>query len=223
MYNFVEQALQPMIDKSVSFIAKNKIAPTHCAYTVLGLTALCFLTIATGLYALGLILVVGSRFAARVTKEYLAQEGAGLFLQQLINFETYLFIGGVVFFMALSSAGMVLPGALLLFAIYVNEATYMSPDDAALANNDLNAKSILQKIQGLVDHRLIYATFVLMCLLPIAFPFWAVILAFLCFASAIGRLMEAKLEAETDAVLSDKIDNDDDDEPSDDDTDTAAA
>jgi hypothetical protein len=192
----VNSLLSPYVEKAINFASAKNVSRKHCAFAAIALAILTFLLVAIEAYGLGLITLLANRFANLMVARYPERghsEEAAILDGFLSRFSNHLFFAGFIFFFAVSDSDFAIPGLFLFFAFYLNDAAYFAYNTSA--RKELNGKSVLSHLYGLVDDMLVTVFFAVMCLISAAFPFLAVILGFLCLGSAIGRFMEIKLNA----------------------------
>lgn len=218
---FCEPYLKPVISKATDYAKQYKLTPIIVVYASLGLSVLTFLFITLHLSTLALLALAFQRLSVGVADAMIEGEGAEKrpFGHYMRFFSNYFFFGGFLFFFMMAQEGAAVPGGFLFFAFYLNEASNFAYNQTLMTKEKMqrNAAAVpFKALFGLVDHAVITLFLILMCLVPIMFPLFAVILGFLCFASAIGRFMEVRLKSgsladpyEPDGVVGDADDDTD--------------
>ena len=199
--------IQPITERIYRLGSKTfytyKIQPLHLHIAMAVLLVLTFLSISGGGYAAAMLAMLASRALHGSTntllKAYKSKNRAvssyDLFLLQAFD---YLFYGGFVFFFMIGDSSTVIPGAFLMLGIYLNAAidlsykTVTTSKDRENDQNNVALSKFFKPLYGLAQGTETIIAFTLMCLIPSAFPFFAVIYGFICFASAIGRVLETR-------------------------------
>lgn len=192
----VNSLLSPYVEKAINFADGKNVSRKQCAFAAIALAVLTFLLVAIEAYGLGLITLLANRFANLMVAQYPERghsEEEHILDGFLSRFGNHLFFAGFIFFFAVSDGDFAIPGLFLFFAFYLNDAAYFAYNTST--RKEVNEPSVMTRLYGLVDDMVVTVFFALMCLISAAFPFFAVVLGFLCLGSAIGRFMEIKLNA----------------------------
>ncbi|HSG36057.1 MAG TPA: CDP-alcohol phosphatidyltransferase family protein [Paracoccaceae bacterium] len=168
------------------------------AVTLLGLALglISAALIAAGLYDLALAFLVGSRIADGLDGA-IARAGRSTDFGGYLDITAdFLFYGAVpLAFILADPAGNGAAGGFLLASFYVNGATFLG--FSALAERhkmktEVHGKKSLYFSEGLLEGTETILFFVLICLMPANFEFFAWIFGSLCFLTAVMRVLAAR-------------------------------
>lgn len=207
--------IRPALKEGAKLAYKTGVAPNYLLYGMLGVSLICFLLLGVGLYGLALLAFLSAAFIRSVvpvllkareerrakaiaedSASELAEKGDDASFYHFIDhFLKFLLYAGFIFFFMVSPEGNAVTGGFLLLGFALNIATqqyYKNIRDEFDAQDDNGVFGPVAHISALAEGAETIIVFTLMCLLPIAFPFFAVIYGFICFASAIGRVLEVR-------------------------------
>lgn len=116
----------------------------------------------------------------------------------------YVFYGGFVFFFALGAPETALYAAFLLFSFVLSGSSFLAFAILAArygwASEAQGAKSFFYQ-RGFAEGTETFIAFLLMCLLPVAFPVLAALFALLCIATAVQRVVITIITARNGGLL----------------------
>ena len=207
--------IRPALKEAAKLSYKAGLAPNYLLYAMLGLSLICFLLLGIGLYGLALLAFLGAAFirstvpvllearanrrakraAEKQDDEALERADDPAFYSFIDHFLKFLLFAGFIFFFMVSPEGNAVTGGFLLLGFALNIATqqyYKNIRDEFDSQDDNDVFGPVAHISALAEGAETIIVFTLMCLLPIAFPFFAVIYGFMSFASAVGRVLEVR-------------------------------
>ncbi len=188
--------IDPPLDRIAAHVARGGLSANAVTYLGLVFGAIAAGAIVAGAFALALAAVALNRLADGVDGAVARRNGPtdlGGYYDIVFDF---LFYGAVPLAFAVHDpAANALPAAILLASFYANGAAFLAFAAVAarrgLSTRRQGLKSIYY-LAGLAEGAETIAAFMLMCLLPEAFPVIAGAFAALCFVSATARILSVR-------------------------------
>jgi phosphatidylglycerophosphate synthase len=192
---FVRPLIDPPLWRAGVFLAAMGVSANALTIGGFVLGAAAVFAISIGHFALALVLLIANRLAdgldgavARVTR----RTDRGAFLDIVLDFAIYTAVPlGFAIWNPVTNA---LPAAILLATYVANGTAFLAfavmAQKRGLETFAQGDKSIYY-LAGLAEGTETVIFMIAVCLLPAAFPAFAIIFAMLCFVSAVGRIVLA--------------------------------
>ncbi len=187
--------IDPPLDRVAQRLSARGVSANAITFAGLACAGLAAVAIAAGAFAVALVFVALNRLADGIDGAIARRRGPtdlGGYYDIVFDF---LFYGAVPLAFAVHDpAANALPAAVLLSSFYANGASFLA--FAALAarlgiETRAQGQKAIYYLAGLAEGAETIAAFVLMCLVPSAFPWIAGVFAALCFVSAAARILAA--------------------------------
>lgn len=187
--------LDPVMDRIGIALASRSVTANAVTLAGLVIGLLAALSIASGAFGLGLVLILVSRLCdgldgavARVT----GKSDLGGYFDIVADFAFY---GVIPFaFVLADPQGNGVAGALLILSFYVNGASFLAyaiMAEKRQLSTDARGQKSLYFTTGLAEASETLAVFCLMCLWPAQFALIAFVFAAICFYTALSRVVLA--------------------------------